>query len=116
MKTWTRILIATVSLPALPSQRALHHVADQMLHLGYGAGLGAVYGLALGKGPASLKKAAGYGLGVWLDRNETYRMDGLYGQYAVISPSRQATVTVTAHTERDAELLTAIHTEILDRL
>lgn len=58
----------------------------------------------------------GYGLGVWLDRNETYRMDGLYGQYAVISPSRQATVTVTAHTEQDADLLTAIHTHILDRL
>jgi CubicO group peptidase (beta-lactamase class C family) len=58
----------------------------------------------------------GYGLGVWLDRNGTYRMDGLYGQYAVISPSRQAAVTVTAHTERDADLLTAIHTTILDRL
>ncbi len=58
----------------------------------------------------------GYGLGVWLDRNSTYRMDGLYGQYAVISPSQQSAVTVTAHTERDADLLTAIHTKILDRL
>jgi CubicO group peptidase (beta-lactamase class C family) len=58
----------------------------------------------------------GYGRGAWLDRDGTYRMDGLYVQYAVLSPARQAAVTVTAHTDRDAGLLTAIQTTILDRL
>jgi hypothetical protein len=52
-------------LSALPSQRALHHIADQLMHLGYGSGWGAVYGLALGEGRASLKKVLSYGLGVW---------------------------------------------------
>jgi hypothetical protein len=50
---------------ALPSERALHHIADQVLHLGYGSSLGAVYGFALGKGPASANKVVGFGLGVW---------------------------------------------------
>jgi len=50
---------------ALPSERALHHIADQLMHLGYGSSLGAVYGLALGKGPASATKIASFGVGVW---------------------------------------------------
>src|SRR6478609_3245441 len=55
VETWAKHRLP-ISLPAVPSQRAWHHVADQMLHLGYGSGLGAVYGLTWGKGPASLKK------------------------------------------------------------
>ncbi|MFI5935274.1 serine hydrolase domain-containing protein [Actinoplanes sp. NPDC051494] len=58
----------------------------------------------------------GYGLGVWLDRDDTYRMDGKYGQYVVISPDRRAVVTVTAHSERDDELLDAVHELVLTRL
>ncbi|AGL18433.1 serine hydrolase [Actinoplanes sp. N902-109] len=58
----------------------------------------------------------GYGLGVWLDRAGRYRMDGHYGQYAVIDPAQRAAVTVTAHSERDDELLDAIHELVLDRL
>ncbi|MER7419554.1 serine hydrolase domain-containing protein [Micromonospora peucetia] len=57
----------------------------------------------------------GYGLGVWLDRAGTYRLDGRYGQYVVVSPERRAAVTVTAHTERDEELLTAIHELVVAR-
>jgi hypothetical protein len=55
-----------VSVPALPSQRAWHHLADQALHLGYGASAGAVYGFAFGKGSLSAKKVVAYGLGVWV--------------------------------------------------
>jgi hypothetical protein len=55
-----------ISLPALPSQRALHHIADQVMHLGYGSSMGAVYGVALGRGSASAKKVLGFGLGVWV--------------------------------------------------
>ena len=58
----------------------------------------------------------GYGLGVWIDRDGMYRMDGRYGQYAVICPRRRAAVTVTAHSEREVDLLEAIHELILDRL
>ncbi|HET7542658.1 MAG TPA: hypothetical protein VFK05_22460 [Polyangiaceae bacterium] len=50
---------------ALPSQRAVHHLADQLMHLGYGSAFGAAYGLVLGRRPASLEQVAGYGLGVW---------------------------------------------------
>jgi CubicO group peptidase (beta-lactamase class C family) len=58
----------------------------------------------------------GYGLGVWIDRSGMYRMDGRYGQYAVVSPQARAAVTVTAHCERDDLLLDAIHELVLDRL
>jgi CubicO group peptidase (beta-lactamase class C family) len=58
----------------------------------------------------------GYGLGVWIDRASVYRMDGRYGQYALISPETRTTVTVTAHSELEAELLDAIHELILERL
>ncbi|MEU4190857.1 serine hydrolase [Kribbella sp. NPDC026611] len=58
----------------------------------------------------------GYGLGVWTEPGGNYRMDGRYGQYAVISPRTATTVTVTAHCEDDERLLDAIHELILDRL
>ena len=64
VETWAKHQLP-LSLPAPPSERALHHIADQVMHLGYGSGLGAVYGLALGRGPISSKKVLGYGLGVW---------------------------------------------------
>ena len=60
--------------------------------------------------------AHGYGLGVWLDGAGGYRMDGAYGQYAVIAPTQRATVTVTAHSERDGDLLDAIYEHVLARL
>ncbi|KUL35232.1 serine hydrolase domain-containing protein [Actinoplanes awajinensis] len=51
----------------------------------------------------------GYGLGVWLGGDGTFRMDGAYGQFVVIDPERRAAITVTAHFERSGDLLTAIH-------
>jgi len=58
----------------------------------------------------------GYGLGVWIDRDGMYRMDGRYGQYAIVCPNRRAAVTVTAHSTRELELLEAIHTLVIERL
>ncbi|GAA2855120.1 penicillin-binding protein [Actinoplanes cyaneus] len=58
----------------------------------------------------------GYGLGVWLSGDGTYRMDGAYGQYAIVDPARRATVTVTAHSTDDVALLDAIDTLVLQRL
>jgi CubicO group peptidase (beta-lactamase class C family) len=57
----------------------------------------------------------GYGLGVWIDRSGVYRMDGRYGQYALVCPGVRAAVTVTAHCDDDVVLLDAIH-ELVDRL
>ena len=51
--------------PSSPSRRALDHIADQLMHVGYGSSAGALYGFALGKGPASVAKVVGYGLAVW---------------------------------------------------
>lgn len=58
----------------------------------------------------------GYGLGVWLSPDGSYRADGAFGQYVVVSPERQAVVTVTAHSERDGQLLDAVHELVLNRL
>jgi CubicO group peptidase (beta-lactamase class C family) len=58
----------------------------------------------------------GYGLGVWIDRSDMYRMDGRYGQYAIVCPRQRATVTVTAHSEREYDLLDTIHELVVDRL
>jgi CubicO group peptidase (beta-lactamase class C family) len=41
---------------------------------------------------------ARYGRHVWLcDRDDAWRMDGLYGQFSIVLPRQQACVTVTAH-------------------
>jgi CubicO group peptidase (beta-lactamase class C family) len=58
----------------------------------------------------------GYGLGVWIDRSGVYRMDGRYGQYALVCPGVRAAVTVTAHCDDDVVLLDAIHELVVDRL
>jgi CubicO group peptidase (beta-lactamase class C family) len=59
---------------------------------------------------------SGYGLGVWLEPDGVYRMNGAYGQMVVIDTARRATVTVTAHTEDGNAQLAAIHELILNRL
>jgi CubicO group peptidase (beta-lactamase class C family) len=41
---------------------------------------------------------ARYGRHVWLcDRDDAWRMDGLYGQFSIVLPRQQACVTTTAH-------------------
>lgn len=41
---------------------------------------------------------ARYGRHVWLcDRDNAWRMDGLYGQFSIMLPRQQACVTITAH-------------------
>ena len=56
---------APITLPPLPSQRAIHHAADQAMHLAYGATFGATYGLLLGKRRATPAVMGAVGLGVW---------------------------------------------------
>lgn len=46
---------------------AAHHVADTVLHLGYGATLGACFGALVGGRSGSLvKRGAGFGIATWL--------------------------------------------------
>ncbi len=51
--------------PRSPSARALHHILDQSLHIGYGMSGGAVYGLLFGQTRASAKTVLAFGFGVW---------------------------------------------------
>ena len=57
---------APLRLPSPRSGRALHHVADQLMHLGYGATFGALYGLVWARKPARPAKIFAFGLGNWV--------------------------------------------------
>jgi hypothetical protein len=62
-----------------------------------------------------------YGLGVWCTSGEkTYKMAGVYGQLCIISPDKEAVVTVTAHVEggrpQRISITALIDEEIVDRL
>jgi CubicO group peptidase (beta-lactamase class C family) len=61
-----------------------------------------------------------YGLGVWCTPGEkTYKMAGLYGQLCIISPDKEAVVTVTAHVEGGSprtSITALIDEEIVARL
>jgi len=59
-----------------------------------------------------------YGRHVWLsDRDDAWRMDGLYGQFSVILPNQQACVTTTAHYQGSTtDILDAIWSEIVPAL
>jgi hypothetical protein len=49
------------------SHPAVHHLADQALHFGYGAALGSLYGLTVGgRTRTLLARGAGYGVATWL--------------------------------------------------
>ena len=67
VETWAKHQLPIAArLPAAPNKRALHHVVDQLMHLGYGGTFGAVYGLALGGKRASAQKVLAFGLGTWV--------------------------------------------------
>jgi hypothetical protein len=45
----------------------VHHLADELLHVGYGAALGGIYGLTVRRRtPTAILRGAGYGLAVWI--------------------------------------------------
>lgn len=58
-------LTARAELP-IPHEPALHHALDQALHLGYGATLGAAYGLVAGRRPDARGAGALFGVASWL--------------------------------------------------
>ena len=60
----------------------------------------------------------GYGYQVWrCVRPNTYRADGLYGQFCIIALDKDAVVTVTSHEEKRAnDIVRAACADIIDRL
>jgi len=59
-----------------------------------------------------------YGYQVWMGQDQqSYRLDGKYGQYSIIFPRVKATVTITAHEEfRSTEIVKAVYEDILPHL
>ncbi|MHB1454721.1 MAG: serine hydrolase domain-containing protein [Saccharofermentanales bacterium] len=60
----------------------------------------------------------GYGYQLWrCSHDGAYRADGLYGQFCIVFPDRDAVVTITAHEEkRPYDLIQAVYTDILPNL
>jgi hypothetical protein len=58
-------LTAHLDVP-LPREPALHHALDQALHLGYGATMGAAYGLVAGRRRETGGAGALFGVVTWL--------------------------------------------------
>jgi CubicO group peptidase (beta-lactamase class C family) len=61
---------------------------------------------------------ARYGRHVWLcDRDDAWRMDGMYGQFSIVLPRHHACVTITAHYEGPTtDILGAVWSEIVPTL
>lgn len=61
---------------------------------------------------------SGYGYQLWrCERPGSYRADGMYGQYTIVVPEKQAVVTVNSHEELNANaIIHTIFSEIVDHL
>jgi len=61
---------------------------------------------------------ARYGRHVWLcDRDDAWRMDGIYGQFSIVMPHQQACITITSHYQGPTtDILDAIWSEIVPAL
>jgi hypothetical protein len=92
-----------------PGGRAGHHVADQLLHLGYGAAWGAISGplLAGGAGRRPLWRGAAVGLGVW-----AFGMLAAFPSLRVARPAWQAGAIENA-TNIGAHLLYGLAVQLL---
>jgi CubicO group peptidase (beta-lactamase class C family) len=60
----------------------------------------------------------GYGYQIWMNSYpNTYRMDGLYGQYSICFPEKDAVVTITAHQEgNQSDILKLVWNTLANRL
>ncbi len=61
---------------------------------------------------------ARYGRHVWLcDRDDAWRMDGIYGQFSIVLPHQRARITITSHYQGPTtDILDAIWSEIVPAL
>jgi len=59
--------LAQRARPWMPDEPAVHHLLEQVLHVGYGATLGLVFGLIARRRPGSVLSAGtGFGVAIWL--------------------------------------------------
>lgn len=64
------------------------------------------------------EKKAGYGYQIWrCTIPDVYRADGMYGQFSIVIPDREAVVTVTSHEEKAPnDIIRAVFHDILPNL
>ena len=69
-------------------------------------------------GFADGENVMGYGYQLWLcSYKGAYRADGMYGQFCIVFPDKQAVITVTSHEENKAnDILRAIYKDIMPYL
>ncbi|HEX7713604.1 MAG TPA: serine hydrolase [Bacillota bacterium] len=69
-------------------------------------------------GWATVENHQGYGYQIWMNSYpNTYRLDGLYGQYVICFPEKDAVVTITAHQEgNQSDILKVVWNTLADRL
>lgn len=67
---------------------------------------------------ATVDHHQGYGYQIWMNSYpNTYRMDGLYGQYSIVFPEKAAVVTITAHQEENqSDILQLVWHHLAERL
>ena len=60
----------------------------------------------------------GYGYQIWrCSVGQSWRVDGMYGQFSIVVPEKDAVITVTAHNERRAyDIIRAIFSDIVPLL
>lgn len=58
----------------------------------------------------------GYGYLFWGGRENTFRADGKYCQWSIISREKNAVITVIAECRRDQELMDAVFTEVFPQV
>lgn len=60
----------------------------------------------------------GYGFQVWLNTYpNSYRLDGMYGQFCIVLPDLDAVVAITSHEEyRNIDILRLVWDTLADRL
>ena len=97
------------------------HEGRQLVPAGYCARI-AAEGVATVNDPEDqeFRLAPRYGLGAWCGPGDgTFSMLGRYGQFCIVSPPREAVVTITAHVEADSprtSITTLVTEELIDRL
>ena len=62
------------------------------------------------------KDSFGYGYLFWGGRENTFRADGKYCQWSIISREKNAVITVNAECRRDQELMDAVFTEVFPQV
>ena len=96
------------------------HEGRQLVPAGYCARIAAESVPTAGAPEGQFRLTPRYGLGAWCGPGDgTFTMAGRYGQLCIVSPPREAVVTITAHVEAGSprtSITTLVTEELLNRL